>query len=76
MAIITIINITKMTETERKNGEWTSISIQKTTLNELAELMPKSWDWDRCIQVLKEMWEKQQGKVLKSGKSAQDNQVC
>jgi hypothetical protein len=64
-----------MTETERRNGEWTTISVKKSTLTGLAELMPKSWDWDRCILELKEMWAEQQGKVIRTGKPSQNNQT-
>jgi hypothetical protein len=62
-----------MTETEKRNGDWTTISVQKATLTDLANLMPKSWDWDRCVRELTEMWRNQQGKVLRTGKPAQDN---
>jgi hypothetical protein len=62
--------ISIMTATEKRNGEWTTISVRKSTLADLAELMPKSWEWDRCISELKEMWKNSQGKVVKSGKSA------
>ena len=62
-----------MTENKRNGSEWTTISLQVTTRDELASLMPKSWDWDRCLKELTSMWKSNQGKVVKSGKSPQDN---
>lgn len=75
MTIMIVIISTIMTETEKRNGKYTSIPVSPQTMTQLAELMPKSWDWDRCIRELTEMWRNQQGKVTKSGKSAQDSQI-
>ena len=54
---------------------YTTISVMPETVEALAELMPKSWDWDRVLHELTEMWKQQQGKTTKVGKSAQDNQA-
>ena len=71
-----MILITTMTSENGKNGkEYTMIPVLPSTKDELASLMPKSWDWDRCIKELTEMWKNQQGKVVKSGKPAQNNQT-
>jgi hypothetical protein len=70
MAIITIIILVIMTEIEKRNGKYTTIAISPSTMSDLADVMPKSWDWDRCIRELTEMWKNQQGKGIKSGKSA------
>lgn len=64
-----------MTENEKRNGKYTTISVLPTTLKELAEVMPKSWDYDRCIRELTEMWKNGQGKAIKSGKSTQNTQT-
>jgi len=65
-----------MTETEKVNGKITTISVQPSTLLELAEVMPKGWTWDRCIKELTGMWKAQQGKVVRTtGKPVTDNQT-
>ena len=75
MVIITVIKIMTMTSERRNGTEYTTISILVETREELASLMPKSWDWDRCLKVLTEMWREQKGKATKLGKPAQDNQT-
>lgn len=70
-----MINIMVMNESRKNGTEYTTISISPTTRDELAALMPKSWDWDRIIKELTSMWKDQQGKVIKSGKSPQNNQT-
>ena len=64
-----------MTDTEKKGNGYTTIPLLPSTKTRLALSMPKEWDWDRIITVLTEMWEKQQGKAIRSGKPAQDNQT-
>jgi len=59
--------MTVMTETEKNGERYTTISVY--------EVMPKSWNYDRCIKELTEMWRKQQGKVARSGKPSEDNQT-
>ncbi len=67
--------MTIMTETEKNGERYTTISVYPSTLSALAEVMPKSWNYDRCIKELTEMWRKQQGKVARSGKPSEDNQT-
>ena len=64
-----------MTETEKNEERYTTISVYPSTLSALSEVMPKSWNYDRCIKELTEMWRKQQGKVARSGKPSEDNQT-
>jgi len=71
---MTIMIQTFMAVEKKKNG-YTNIPVFPETLNALAELMPKSWDWDRCIKELTEMWKNQQRKSFKSGKPSEDNQT-
>ena len=73
MIIIMIITTMIMTEKARNGSEYTTISVLPSTKTRLAQSMPKSWDWDRVLNELAEMWENQQGKGSKSGKSAQNN---
>ena len=64
-----------VTEKEGKGNGYTTIPVMPSTKNRLALSMPKGWDWDQIIVTLTEMWEKQQGKTIKIGKSPQDNQA-
>lgn len=60
--------------TEQRNG-YTTISIRIETKERLARAVPKFWDWDRVLAELAEMFEKQQGKVTRTGKPSEDNQT-
>jgi hypothetical protein len=63
-----------ISEEKQKSNGYTMIPVLPETKDELAMLMPKGWEWDRCIKELTEMWKKQQGKKT-SGKSTSDNQT-
>jgi hypothetical protein len=62
-------------ENEKKGNGYSMIPVLPETYKALADLMPKSWTWDRCIRELTEIWAKQQGKVIRTGKPSQDNQA-
>jgi hypothetical protein len=63
-------------ENEKKSNGYSMIPVYPETYNALAEVMPKSWTWDRCIRELTGMWKAQQGKAVKqTGKSTSDNQT-
>ena len=53
-------------DTQRKQNGFTTITLLTTTKERLAELMPKSWTWDRILSELTEMWLNQSGKSLKN----------
>jgi hypothetical protein len=60
-----ITKISMITDPEKKGNGYTTIPVMPSTKDRLASLMPKGWDWDRCILELAKMWENQLGKPSK-----------
>jgi len=59
----------------QKQSDYTTIPVLPSTKSRIASMMPKDWNWDRCINELASMWEKHQGKVIRTGKPSEDNQT-
>lgn len=62
-----------ITDPEKKGNGYTTIPLSPATKDRLARLMPKGWDWDRCIAELTKMWEEQLGKPAKDNKASRTN---
>lgn len=54
-----------MEDSQPKKNGFTTITLLTTTKETLADLMPKSWTWDRILSELAEMWRNQRGKSSK-----------
>lgn len=58
-----------------ENGKYLMIPVRPETYRALADELPKSWTWDEAIHQLTQMWIQHRGKVIRTGKSTEDNQT-
>lgn len=69
-----VTNTNMVMKQEGKGNGYTTIPVLFETKEKLAQIMPKSWDWDKAIVELTEMWKNQRsGKAISTGKPSQDN---